>query len=269
MRLAPSPVKRAALDLGLEHIQPDKARDPALLERLSALSPDVCVVVAYGSLLPKTLLDVPPKGFVNLHFSLLPLYRGAAPLQRSIMNGDDVSGASIMVLTEGMDEGPVIAQRELPIHQDDTTATYGERLSHEGALLLLENLGPYADGALEPVPQDPTHATYAPKLTTEDARIDWSRPARNIRDQVRALDPDPGAWTVLDGTRLKVLRASEVDRSDLAPGRLDVEDRLLVGTGSVALSLDEVQPATKKRMSGADLLRGAHLTADTRIGGDE
>jgi methionyl-tRNA formyltransferase len=134
---------------------------------------------------------------------------------------------------------------------------------------MLENLGPYADGALEPVPQDPTHATYAPKLTTEDARIDWSRPARNIRDQVRALDPDPGAWTVLDGTRLKVLRASEVDRSDLAPGRLDVEDRLLVGTGSVALSLDEVQPATKKRMSGADLLRGAHLTADSQIGGDE
>lgn len=265
MKLAASPVKQTAVGRGIDVIQ-ERARDPVLADRLSGLVPDVAVVVAYGSILPGSLLAIPAKGFVNLHFSLLPLYRGAAPVQRAIMNGDDVTGASVMVLTEGMDEGPVLATFETPIHHDDTAGTLGERLASAGALLLVDAVRAYVAGELEPVPQDHERATYAPKIETDDARIDWSLPARVVRDLVRALDPQPGAWTMLGDARVKVWRVSPVPNRRLDPGRLALDGGLLVGTGDDALRLDEVQPATKRRMSGEDLARGLHLDGTERMG---
>lgn len=267
MKMTHSPVKQAALDMGLDVIQVARARDPELHDRIAEIAPDVAVVVAYGSILPKTLLDVPAKGFVNLHFSLLPLYRGAAPVQRSIMNGDEVSGASVMVLTEGMDEGPVLARKELPIAFDDSTRTYGERLALEGAALLVESVRAFLSGDLVAEPQDDAAATYAPKLTTDDARIDWTADAETVHNLVRALDPEPGAWTTLSGTRLKVFKATpQDDDSGLLPGQPSLGDGLLVGTGRGAVRLDEVQPATKRRMPGADFARGLRLDGSERMG---
>ncbi|MEA2453552.1 MAG: methionyl-tRNA formyltransferase [Actinomycetota bacterium] len=266
MKLTPTPVKVAAQGLGLEIIQ-DKARSESLHDRLVELEPDVAVVVAYGSILPASLLEVPAKGFVNLHFSLLPAYRGAAPVQRAIMNGEKVSGASIMVLTEGMDEGPVLARFELPILTEDSTATYGAKLADIGAELLVDVVPDYVDGRSTPVEQDHATATYAPKLTTDDARIDWSLSSSEIHDQVRACDPEPGAWTTFQGVRLKVFRTTLAGTSRLTPGELDVHDgTLMVGTGVGILRLDEVQPATKKKMAGTDFARGLHLTGDERMG---
>jgi len=266
MKMTPSPVKKAALELGLEVIQVARARDPELHERIAEIAPDIAVVVAYGSILPKRLLDLPRKGFVNLHFSLLPLYRGAAPVQRAIMNGDEVSGASVMVLTEGMDEGPVLALEELGIGYDDTTRSYGERLARQGAPLLVETVRSFVEGGLVPEPQDDSAATYAPKLTTEDARIDWTASSERIHDLVRALDPDPGAWTTLMGTRLKVFKAIPVEAPSLAAGQPAVLDGLVVGTGDGAVRLDEVQPATKRRMDGSDFARGLRLAGTERMG---
>jgi methionyl-tRNA formyltransferase len=267
MKLAQSPVKQAALDAGIEVLQ-DSPRGPELAARLTSLAPDVATVVAYGRILPGAVLDIPPKGFVNLHFSLLPLYRGAAPVQRAIMNGDDVTGASVMVLTEGMDEGPVLARIEEPIDADDTSATLGARLSHLGAGVLVEAIQRYVAGSLEPVPQDDSAATYASKIGTDDARIDWTQTMKQIRDLVRALDPEPGAWSTLNGTRVKIFRVSSDDGAvDLAPGEVRAGPHgLSVGTGDGALSLDEVQPATKRRMSGADLAHGARLSSPARMG---
>lgn len=265
MKLSGSPVKHTSLAHGIEVVQ-ERARDPALAARLNDLGPDVAVVVAYGSILPGSLLAIPPKGFVNLHFSLLPQYRGAAPVQRAIMNGDELTGVSVMVLTEGMDEGPVLALRQTPIHDDDTAGSLGERLASEGATLLVETVRAYVAGELEPVPQDHDRATYAPKIESDDARIDWSLPATAIRDQVRGLDPQPGAWTELGDARVKVWRVTPVPDRRLDAGRLAVDGGLLVGTGDDAVRLDEVQPATKRRMNGEDLARGLRLDGTERMG---
>ena len=266
MKLVGSPVKQVAEGAGIEVFQPTSARGPEMHDWLAALAPDVAVVVAYGKILPGELLAVPARGFVNLHFSLLPAYRGAAPVQRAIMNGDETTGVSVMVLTEGMDEGPVLARRREAIDPSDTSNSLGERLAGIGAPLLLETLGPYLRSEIEPEPQDDSMATYAGKITTDDALIDWSADARSIRDLVRALDPDPGAWTMLEGTRLKVLRASLADGPQLPPGEIGTGSGLVVGTGSEPLLLEEVQPATKKRMAGADFARGARLTDGLRMG---
>lgn len=266
MKVTGSPVKVAAEAAGIEVIQPAGARGPEMHERLTTLGPDVAVVVAYGKILPAELLEVPAKGFVNLHFSLLPAYRGAAPVQRAIMNGDRATGVSVMVLTEGMDEGPVLARKEEPIDPGDTSGSLGERLAAVGARVLVDTLGPYVRGEIKPEPQDGALATYASKITTEDARIDWSADARSIRDLVRALDPEPGAWTMIEGTRLKVLRAALTEGPELAPGEVASGAGLVVGTGSQPVLLEEVQPATKKRMSGADFARGARLRDGLRMG---
>ena len=259
MQLRPSPVKQRALERDLPVLQPERARDPELHDRLKSLAPDVATVVAYGSILPVPLLEIPPKGFVNVHFSLLPLYRGAAPVQRALMDGRDETGVSIMVLTQGMDEGPVLAQRSTQVVDDDTAGSIGTRLATEGADLLVETLPPYLSGELQPVPQVDQEATYAPKVTTEEARIDWSRAATELRNHVRGLNPLPGAWTTLDGERLKVWSAAASDRSDLAPGQLVVEGGLTVGTGDGALELTEVQMRGRRRMDGAELARGLRL----------
>lgn len=266
MELRPSPIKQHALDAGLDVLQPPKARDPELHDRLQALAPDVAVVVAYGSILPKTLLDIPPKGFVNVHFSLLPLYRGAAPVQRAVMEGRAETGVSIMVLTEGMDEGPVLARATTPIEAHDTAGSIGERLAGIGADLLLATLPDYVSGGLVPEPQDDAAATYAPKIGTEEAQIEWTRPVKEIRDHVRGMNPVPGAWTTLDGERLKVWAVEIGDRSDLSAGRLDAERGLVVGAADGALELTDVQLRGKRRMSGAELARGLRLGPDATLG---
>jgi methionyl-tRNA formyltransferase len=265
LKLTPSPIKETATRLGLEVIQ-DKARSPELKARLEELAPDVAVVVAYGSILPVTLLDVSAKGFVNVHFSLLPSYRGAAPVQRAIMDGAEASGASIMILTEGMDEGPVLATSRLPIDDADTAGTYGAKLADIGADTLVTVLPLYLDGRARPIPQDDRHATYADKIGTEDAHIDWRRSATEIRNLVRALHPRPGAWTTMEGNRLKVWRVEKVDGPALAPGALSTRDGLVVGTGDGVLSLAELQPATKRPMTGAEFARGLRGLEGRRLG---
>ncbi|MDQ3916426.1 MAG: methionyl-tRNA formyltransferase [Actinomycetota bacterium] len=264
MELRPSPVKQEALAAGLEVLQPARARAPELEERLRELAPDVAVVVAYGSILPARLLEVPRLGFVNLHFSLLPLYRGAAPVQRAVMDGARVTGVSVIVLTEGMDEGPVLAAREVEVRPDDTAGTLGERMAELGGPMLVETIERYAAGAVEPQEQDHARATYAPKITPEEARIDWSRAAGDIVDHVRGLNPAPGAWTEWGGRRLKVWAARPTGES-LPPGRLGGAGKLLAGTATKALELTDVQLAGKRRMPGAELARGLRLGVDETL----
>ena len=265
MELRPSPVKEEALRAGLEVLQPRRAREPELEERLRAMAPDVAVVVAYGSILPGPLLEVPRLGFVNLHFSLLPAYRGAAPVQRAVIDGVTVSGVSIMVLTEGMDEGPVLATQEVAVEPTDTAGALGERMAALGAPLLVDTILRYATGELRPREQDHSRATYAPKITTEEARIDWNEPADDIRNLVRGLNPAPGAWTEWDGRRLKVWDVRPAD-AELEPGSLRDGGVLVAGTGTHGLELADVQLAGKRRMSGGELARGLRPGPEARLG---
>ena len=262
------PVKQAAEAAGLPVWQPEKARDPALSDRLSGLEADVCVVVAYGKILPASLLEIPRMGFVNVHFSLLPAYRGAAPVQRAVMDGLAETGVSIMVLTEGMDEGPVLARRTEPISLEDTAGSVGERLAVVGAELLVPTLEGYLAGEIEPTEQDHEAATYAPKLSTDEARIDWTDPARVISAKIRGLQPAPGAWTTLDGARLKIQRTAPIGGDRLPAGTLSIEsDALVAGTGDGNLAILEAQLAGKKRMPGPEIARGLRRTGDLRLGG--
>ena len=263
-----SPVKTAALEHSLTLLQPEKARDPDFLSELENIAPDVCVVVAYGKILPLSVLDAAPKGFLNVHFSLLPLYRGAAPVQRAVMEGRPETGVSIMRLTEGMDEGPVLARRAEEIRPDDTAGSVGDRLALIGAHLLAETLPRYMEGSLEPEEQRREDATYASKITTEEARIDWTEPARTIHDKIRGLQPFPGAWTTLTGHRLKVQRSSVPGSGGLAAGSISVTSgALLVGTGEGDLVLEEVQLAGKRRMAGIEAARGLRLGGGEVLGG--
>lgn len=262
----PSPVKDAALQAGLEVVQPERAKDPelhALLERTGA---GVATVVAYGKILPPSLLEMPRRGFVNVHFSLLPSYRGAAPVQRALMDGVTETGVSIMVLAEGMDEGPVLASARETVAPDDTTGSLGGRLADVGAKLLVDTLPRYVNGAIEPAPQDDTAATYAPKIGNDEARIEWNETTAVIVNKIRALDPEPGAWSVLRGKRLKLFGAYATSAAGLDPGQLASGDELVVGTADAAVGLTEVQPAGKRRMAGTEFVRGLRPTATDRMG---
>jgi methionyl-tRNA formyltransferase len=266
LRARHSPVKQWAEQAGICVYQPPRAGTAEARDWLRRLAPDVAVVVAYGSILPQALLDVPPLGFVNVHFSLLPSYRGAAPVQRAIMDGATTTGVSIMVLTAGMDEGPVLASRPAPIAPDDTAATLGSRLANLGADLLVPTLEGYAARALAPTDQDDSRATYAPRLSSADARIDWGAPAPVIRNLIRGLNPDPVAWTQLRGVRVRVLAARlATDAPALAPGEVAMAAELMTGTGDGALCLTEVQPAGKRALPGADWGRGLRLRPDERF----
>jgi methionyl-tRNA formyltransferase len=265
MELTEPPVKLAAAEAGIRVLQPAKARDPEFHDAIAALDPDVAVVVAYGKILPGSLLDIPPLGFVNVHFSLLPEYRGAAPVQRAIMDGVEKTGVSIMVLTEGMDEGPVLATETVEVGDDDTAGAVGDRLADMGGRLLVTTLGAYASGHLTPVPQDDGRATYAPKVATEEARIDWNQPASRIHNLVRGLNPAPGAWTTLRGDRLKVFATRRGSPSGVAPGGLRADGGLIAGTSDGGLELVDVQLAGKRRMGGGELARGLRLSPEDRL----
>jgi methionyl-tRNA formyltransferase len=265
--LKASPVKERALELGLPVEQPEKARAPEFRDWLASIAPDIAVVVAYGKILPLELIEVPRLGFVNVHFSLLPAYRGAAPVQRAVMNGDEVSGVAIMVLTEGMDEGPVLSSTQVDVGPDETSGELGERLSGIGATALIAALDGYESGTLEPAEQDHEAATYASKITNEEAEIDWSSDARTIHDLVRGLNPAPGAWTTFREKRVKVYRTSIAEGSGLTSGTATLQSgRLVVGTGDGNLVLEEAQVAGKKRMGGSDLANGLRPAAGERFG---
>jgi methionyl-tRNA formyltransferase len=266
MRLQPTPVKRAALDAGLEVLQPATAKGPELASAVAEAAPDVAVVVAYGRILPGPLLAIPAHGFVNVHFSLLPAYRGAAPVQRAVMDGRTTTGVSIMVLTEGMDEGPVLATETAPIEPEETAGEVGARLAAVGARVLVPALAGYVAGDLVPVPQDHARATYAPKVTPEEARIDWAASAASIANKVRGLNPAPGAWTALGNERVKLWRVRPSGDHDLAPGELlATGDALYAGTAEGSVAVEEAQIAGKKRMPGIEMARGLRVSPGARF----
>jgi methionyl-tRNA formyltransferase len=268
----PPPVKVAAERHGLPVWQPVKARE--MLDDLAALDVDACAIVAYGALLPRDVLDAGGRGFVNLHFSLLPRWRGAAPVQHAVRAGDPVTGVTCFVLDEGMDTGPVLATREEPIHDDDTSGTLLERLAEVGAPVLLDALRRLVAGEA-PVAQPSEGATLAPKITPDDTVVDWSAPARTVADLVRSADPAPGAHTTFRDRRLKVWRATPVDEvagSPVPAGEpgevVAVTKRgAVIACGEGAVRLDLVQPEGKGRIDGAAFVNGQRPGAGERLGG--
>jgi methionyl-tRNA formyltransferase len=255
--LAPPPVKEVALDAGVDVAQPAKAGE--LIDRLAELDLDACAVVAYGQILPARLLAVPAAGFVNLHFSVLPAWRGAAPVPASIIHGDRETGVTCFVLDAGMDTGPVLTVRTTPIGPTETSGELTARLAELGAPVLVEALVGLVEGTMTPEPQDDALATYAGKITPDDARIAWHRPAQDLQRAVRAYNPVPGAHTTFRDARLKVHRAQ------IVPGRgepgtvIAIDERSgapIVACGAEALRLDEVQPAGKRAMDGAAFVNG-------------
>ncbi|MEI5103594.1 methionyl-tRNA formyltransferase [Streptomyces sp. PmtG] len=267
-RLVASPVAERAEEAGIEVLKPAKPRDEAFLERLREIAPDCCPVVAYGALLPKVALDIPAHGWVNLHFSLLPAWRGAAPVQHSIMAGDEITGASTFLIEQGLDSGPVYGTVTEEIRSTDTSGDLLTRLALAGSGLLAATMDGIEDGALTAVPQPADGVSLAPKITVEDARVDWAAPALRVDRVVRGCTPAPGAWTVFRGERLKLVQAVPVpDRTDLAPGELSVgKKNLYVGTGSYAVELLWVQAQGKKPMAAADWARGVRIAPGETLG---
>lgn len=267
-RLVASPVAQRAEEAGIEVLKPAKPRDEDFLARLREIAPDCCPVVAYGALLPRVALDVPAHGWVNLHFSLLPAWRGAAPVQHAVMAGDEITGASTFLIEQGLDSGPVYGTVTEEVRPTDTSGDLLTRLALAGSGLLVATMDGIEDGSLKAVPQPADGVTLAPKLTVEDAEIDWAAPALRIDRVVRGCTPAPGAWTVFRGERLKIVQSALVaDRADLAPGELSpAKNNVYVGSGSHAVELLWVQPQGKKPMRGADWARGVRIAPGERVG---
>lgn len=256
--LKPPAVKQAALRLGIAVIQPEKLRQPEAMEQLRAWAPDVIVVVAFGQILRPEVLGLPPFGCINVHGSLLPRWRGAAPIQAAILAGDAETGITIMKMDAGVDTGPILNQRSLPIAPDETGGSLFARMATLGADLLLETLPGYLAGEIQSRPQAEEGVTYAPMLKKEDGLLDFSQPADELERRIRAMYPWPGAFFEWNGMPIKVLRASV--RKVKSPGagdRLTVEGRPALGCGEGILILEEVQPAGKKPMPGKAFLAGA------------
>ena len=268
LRARPPPVKAAAQAAGIKVLQPQRIDDPSFQGVVGALTPEICIIVAYGRILSRTLLEVPELGFINVHFSLLPAYRGAAPVQRALMDGAVETGVSIMIVTEGMDEGPVVASRAVDVSPADTSGSLGDRLAAVGGDLLIPTVLDYASGTVHPRPQDHSAATYAPKISDDETRIDWSRPPHVIHNLVRGLEPAPGAWTTLRGRRIKIRAVATARRGTpaLAPGELLAGDPLMVGTGGDPVEVSVAQSEGKRAMSGAELARGLRLEPSEAFG---
>ncbi len=270
-KLVASPVALLADELGLPVLKPDHPRDPEFQEELRALRPDCCPVVAYGALLPQSALDIPVHGWVNLHFSVLPHWRGAAPVQHAIFAGDEVTGATTFRIVKELDAGPTYGLMTQLIHHDDTAGTLLAKLAEGGAGLLVATLDGIEDGELEARAQPLDGISFAPKILVEHARIDWDDPALAVDRRVRACTPGPGAWTTYDGERIKIgpVRMCEIatDRVPLAPGVIEVtKSALYVGTATVPVQLGEVRPFGKKQMPAADWARGVRLESGAVLG---
>lgn len=274
-QVASPPVAVVARERGLTVLQPGKLKGPEILRVLSDLSPDVIVTVAYGKIIPKEILDLPPLGCINVHPSLLPKYRGASPIQHAIMDGETEAGVTIMFQSEALDAGDMILQRRVPIRADDTADTLEHTLAEEGAKALVEALGLIAQGNAPRSPQDPALATYVGKLAKEDGRIDWARSASELGRFVRAMDPWPSAYTWHRGRLLKIWNGVPVSASPWtpetpsAPG-IVVEvrrgDGFVVATGDGWLLIREVQPEGRRRMTGDEYTRGTRMEVGERLG---
>lgn len=257
-RLTPSPVSKASRERGIPVLTPARPSEPEFIEKLTELAPDCCPVVAYGALVPQQVLDIPARGWVNLHFSLLPAWRGAAPVQRAIMAGDDVTGAAVFELEAGMDTGPVYGVVTEGIGPKDTAGDLLARLAHSGAELLVKVLDGIEDDALTAVPQSADGVSMAPKITVDDARVRWDEPAMAVDRRIRGCTPAPGAWSMLGDLKVK-LQPVTIVQERLPVGEIRVErNRVLVGTATNAVELGIVQPAGKKAMNAADWGRGLH-----------
>ena len=258
-KLTASPVAQRAAELGVPVLKPGRPREPEFLDALRDLAPECCPVVAYGALLPQSALDIPSLGWVNLHFSVLPAWRGAAPVQHAIRAGDEVSGATTFRIVKELDAGPTFGVMTETIRPHDTAGDLLARLAEGGAGLLVATLDGIAEDSLEAREQPADGVSYAPKVTVEDARIDWSQPAAAVNRQVRACTPFPGAWTTFGEERVKVGPVTPVE-ADLAPGILEVtKSAVLVGTAGGAVRLGEVKPHGRRQMAAADWARGVHF----------
>ncbi|WP_096435460.1 methionyl-tRNA formyltransferase [Alteribacter populi] len=273
--LTPPPVKVEALKHDLPVLQPEKIRVEDEWRKIADLEPDVIVTAAFGQILPKGLLDVPPLGCVNVHASLLPKYRGGAPIHQAVIDGEKESGISIMYMVEALDAGDVLSQRAISIGDEDTTGTMHDKLSQLGSELLKETLPLLENGRIEAFPQDEDYVTYAPNITKEKERIDWTMPAKAVYNQIRGLHPWPVAYTTIDGKRLKVWQAEKVTGPYSGkPGMITAFDEtgLTVITGdNKAVKIVDLQPAGKKRMDAATFYRGAgnKLQVGAKVGLDD
>jgi methionyl-tRNA formyltransferase len=284
--LVASPVRERALELGLEVFTPGRPGDPQFKERLAVLAPDACPMVAYGALIPPSVLAIPPHGWINLHFSLLPAWRGASPVQHAIMAGDEVTGATTFLVERGLDTGPTLGLMTEVIKPDDTSGELLARLSKAGAGLLVATLDALETGQLQAVAQPPEGVSLAPKITVEDARIAWATPALAVDRHIRGCTPAPGAWTTFRGERLKIYPvqlvpdgeavdhahagatgAEALGGAPLAPGEVAATKRVVrVGTASGAVQLGQVQPQGKKPMAAADWARGVRVEPGEVLG---
>lgn len=268
MELAFSPVKESALRLGLPIAQPEKIKvNDEFRSRLEGLKPDAIIVVGYGRIIPQWMLDLPPLGNINLHASLLPEYRGAAPIQWAIAKGESITGVTTMRIDEGLDTGDILLQREMVVMDEDTSETVSPRLAAIGAELTVETLRGLTAGSIKPIPQDNSHATLAPILKKEDGRIDFNNTAQEIQNRLRGFQPWPGAFTLFRGKNLNVSTARVVEKK-IVPGEIEVsKDHLLVGCGqNTSLELLEVQPEGKKRMAIQDFVNGYRLKSGEKLG---
>ena len=266
LRVAPSPVAQRAESAGLEVLKPAKPGDPDFLARLRQIAPACCPVTAYGALIPQRALDIPEHGWVNLHFSLLPAWRGAAPVQHAILHGDELTGATTFLIVAALDAGPVFGVVTEQIRSADTAGDLLDRLAVSGAGLLVATIDGIESGELVARAQPAAGVSLAPKITPEDARVRWGDPAIAVSRLVRACTPAPGAWTALNGTRVKLWPLAGITADDHdarpAPGQLRVAgSRVLVGTGTQPVQLGDVQPRGKRRMPAADWVRGLRLGA--------
>jgi methionyl-tRNA formyltransferase len=264
-KVSRSPVGLLADEAGIPVLTPHKMSEPDFVEQLTALAPDCCPVVAYGALIPKSQLALPAHGWINLHFSLLPAWRGAAPVQAAINAGDEFTGATTFVIDEGLDTGPVLGVMTERIGADDTAGALLERLAISGAVLLESTLDAFEDGVLQPAPQPSDDVSYAPKISVDAARIRWDQPALAVHRHIRSVTPAPGAWTTIGGTRVKVGPLSITDET-LPIRALQVrKDGVYIGTATTAVRLDHVQPQGKKMMNALDWSRGARLDGETVV----
>ncbi len=268
-RLVASPVAQAAEELGVPVLKPDHPKDPEFQEALRALAVDCCPVVAYGALLPQSALDIPPHGWVNLHFSVLPAWRGAAPVQRALWAGDEITGATTFRIVRALDAGPTYGVVTERVRPTDTAGDLLTRLAEAGAPLLVATLDGIEDGSLQARPQPSEGVSLAPKVLVEDAEVRWAEPAAAVDRRVRACTPAPGAWTVLAGERVKLgaVAPDPEHPGDLAPGEIAVtKSAVHVGTGTVPVRLGQVKPHGKRLMEAADWARGVRLDSGSRFG---
>ena len=282
LKVEQSPVAARAAEAGIEVLRPDKLADEEFLTRLRGIAPEAGAVTAYGALIPQAGLDIPVRGWVNLHFSILPAWRGAAPVQHAILHGDDVTGATTFQIVRALDAGPVFGVLTEPIRPSDTAGDLLARLSVSGADLLVATLDGIEDGEVAAREQPADGVTLAPKIIPATAEVDWRRPAAAIDRQIRACTPEPGAWTRLDGVRVKLWPVAPRSAADamgadgtgadgaspqgIAPGELRVQrDRVLAGTGTTPVELGDVQADGKRRMRAAEWARGLHLDGRTAV----